>query len=147
MQAVGPETAFLFQLDQKKLEEQAPSVVVDLSQNMWDYRNRGKFNGVPVEEDAKQLLVNTSQQLQNALQPVSNVKTWTGYISPQNDDKKYLQEYAQIKQREIQGQIYIMSQDKQFCSSLNKFLLFVTYNEVQMGLNPRYRHLKESTNG
>lgn len=142
MQAVGPDTAFLFQQDQT--EEN--NLSVDLSQNMWEYRNRDKFNGIPVEEEARQLLVNSTQELDRALQPVSSIGTWVGYISPEEDDKKYLQEYNNIKQRQIQGEIYIISQDKQFCPSLNKFLLFVTYNEVQMGLNPRYKHLKEVSN-
>lgn len=141
MQAVGPESAFLFKQDQKPEDT---GLSVDTSQDMWEYRNRDRFNGVPVEEQARQLLVNNTQELQHALQPVSSIGTWVGYISPQQNDKKYLSEYNDIKQRQVQGQIYIISEDKQFCPSLNKFLLFVTYNEVQMGLNPRYKHLKET---
>lgn len=145
MQAVGPEAAFLFLQDEKQSEQKGLSV--DLSQNMWEYRNRDRFNGIPVQQQARKLLVNSTQQLDHALQPISSIGTWVGYISPQKEDEKYLSQYNAIKQKQVQGKIYIIAQDKQFCPSLNKFLLFITYDEVQMGLNPRYKHLKEVSDG
>lgn len=49
-------------------------------------------------------------------------------------------------QRETRHEIYILQQQIQFCPSLNKFLVFITYMNIELGLNPRYEHLKEENN-
>lgn len=146
MNPVGPDQEFSFTLPRQNQEEvQKPTV--DMSQQMWDYKNRGIYQGIPVEDEAKDLLVNSVDQLQQVLQPKTSAVVWTGYISPQEADQKYVKQYQEIKQKQVQGRISILHENTQFCPSLNKFLILITYMNVQLGLNPRYKHLKEGSNG
>lgn len=55
--------------------------------------------------------------------------------------------YGELKQKEADGLIYILQEQTQFCPSINKFLILLTYINVELGLNPRYSHLKEGSNG
>ena len=146
MTAVGPEDTALAPELQQKLQQES-QLSVDRSQQLWDYRNRNTFMGLPVAQQAQDLLVDKSAQLSKALQLNTKAGAWTGYISPLDQDKKYLQEYTQLKQKEQEGFIMILQENTQFCPSLNKFLVFITYMNVQLGLNPRYSHLKEDNNG
>lgn len=147
MQAVGPDTAEIKSQFEGVFPEPEGMPNVDMSNDFWDYRNRGKFFGVPVQQEAKNLLVDNMEELNKALQYRPNVKIWSGYISPQEQDKEYLQQYKNIKQAQAQGVVQVLQEQKQFCPSMNKFLVFVTYNEISVDLNPRFNHLKESING
>lgn len=144
MQAVGPENTFMAIQPQEPKEE---PVTVDRSQSLWDYRNRNTYNGMPVAPQARNLMVDNADQLNRALQPKGTSGVWVGYISPLDEDKQYLDSYAKLKEQETQGSIFILQENKQFCPSLNKILVFITYLKVQMDLNPRYEHLKEDKNG
>lgn len=139
---VGPEQAVF---DTQEQQQEVP--IVDMSQDMWDYKNRNTFAGMQLTDQAKNLMVNSREELQKALQPVTTSGVWTGYLSPDEADKQYVQKYAQLKQKQTQGQIQIVSQNLQFCPSLNKFLVLITYMNVHLGLNPRYQHLRENKNG
>ena len=140
----GPEDASLFDLLQ---EQQKSPVKVDMSQEMWDYKNRNVFEGIKVDPQAQNLLVNSTDELTRALQPKASAGVWTGYISPQEADKEYVKAYGELKQKEADGLIYILQEQTQFCPSINKFLILLTYINIELGLNPRYSHLKEGSNG
>ena len=142
MNAIGPDQA-VFDVQQQL--QDVP--IVDMSQQMWDYKNRDTFEGLQLTDEAKNLMVNSAEELQKALQPVTASNVWTGYLSPEESDKKYVQKYAEIKEMQTQNLIQITSETVQFCPSLNKFLVLITYVKVRLGLNPRYKHLKENTNG
>lgn len=142
MHSIGPQEALLMQLDQ----EQESALTVDTSQSMWDYRNKNTYNGIPVEQTAQDLKVNNAQQLQRALQLKQGVVVWTGYLSPQYDDKKSVQQYRDIRQKQAQGLIRVYSQDRQFCPQINKFLVLVTYASLSYQLNPRLEYLKQEQN-
>lgn len=116
---------------------------VDTSKQMWEYRNRGIYGGIPVKQDAKNLAVHTAQELTQALQLDVKACVWTGYISPQPEDAQNVKAFAQIKQREAAGQLIILEQNKQFCPGINKFLLLVIYNQTYFALNPRFQYLKQ----
>ena len=144
MTGIGPQSTNIPDIFAEQKQE--PNFTVDMSQNMWDYRNRGTFQGMPVGDQAKNLLVENAQQLNRALQPKGVAGVWTGYISPLDQDHKYLQEYTQLMQRESEGKVFFLQQNTQFCPSLNKFLVFITYLNIELDLNPRYSHLKEENN-
>ena len=116
---------------------------LDNSHQMWEYKNRGIINGVPVSQDAKNLLVNSIDQVKEALQPSYDIKVWSGYLSPQKEDKKYLEEYRQIMQKSVDSSIAILKQHQFFRADIGKVMVTITYAEVEMQLNPRYSHLKQ----
>lgn len=139
MQAVGPQEAVLFQVQ----EDQDKTLSVDMSQQMWDYRNNNVFNGIPVSQQARDLNVKDIQELQKALIIHTDVTVWTGYISPQSDDRQAVKQYQEIRQKQALGTVQVFSQDRQFCPGLNKFLVLITYASLSYDLNPRYEYLKQ----
>lgn len=143
MQSIGADKAKLAQpmywdIPQK---EQA---FIDRSQQLWEFKNRHTFRGSPVQQASQNLLSQNYKQIQQAMQPVGQTCVWTGYISPEQSDKNSLLEYSQLKRKEGNQQVYIITQDKQFCPSLNKFLILLTYCQLRYALNPRFDFLKES---
>lgn len=123
--------------------QQTSSLKLDTSQQMWEYKNRNKLNGFPVSQNASNLYVNNIEELKEALQPVYNIKVWTGYLSPQKQDERYVQEYRDLIQANCQSTIAILDESKHFRPDIGKIMLIITYAEVKMQLNPRYEHLKQ----
>lgn len=126
-------------------QERGTDISLDTSNTMWEYQNRQRFQGVPLTEEATNLYVNNTQQLEKALQPVYTVKVWTGYLSPQKQDKKYIQEYQNILQASVQSNVSILNEQKQFRSDIGKFMVVLTYAQQQMSLNPRFSYLKQES--
>lgn len=124
-------------------QQQTSGYKVDNSQQMWDYRNRNTLDGVPVTQDASNLLVNNIEEARQALETIYNVKVWSGYVSPEDADKKHREEYQQILQRSIDSEVQILNQSQYFRADLGKIMLVITYAQLQMDLNPRYAHLKQ----
>ena len=146
MKGIGADQTLL--ADQPYIDQAQLGLTVQNSQVMYDYKKNNTWNGVPVQDQARDLPIDNADLLIGALKLNQRAKVWTGYISPQESDRKYVEEYAQLKQSQSQGQLVIYTQDKQFCPSLNKFLILLTYAEVSYGLNERYKYLKEEdTNG
>lgn len=137
MQSVGPDQA-RFEQD-TQLQQ---TFAVDRSQQLWEFNTRHTVSGVPVNSQDTNIAIQKAQQLQQAFEPNVQLQVWTGYISPAQEDKQSLNKYTAIKRAESQRKAYIVSQDKQFCPTLNKFLILLVYCNVQMSLNPRYDFLR-----
>ena len=124
-------------------DQQISSLKVDNSQQMWEYKNRNRLNGYPVSQNASNLYVNNVDQLKEALQPVYDIKMWTGYLSPQKQDEKYIQQYRDIIQASCDSTINILEEEKHFRSDIGKVMVIMTYAQIKMQLNPRYEYLKQ----
>lgn len=146
MQSIGADKARLSGAMYWQQEDPLTSAV-DMSQQLWQFKNRHTFRGSPVQRESQNILTENYRQLQEAMQLIGQTKVWTGYISPQQADKDSLQQYSQLKKKEGNQQVYIITEDKQFCPSLNKFLVLITYCQLKYALNPRYDFLKENYNG
>lgn len=144
MQSVGPQdTRISLDIYENITGASVSAISADTSQQMWLYRNKNIFRGVPVSQEAADLPVNSIQELQSALQLSAVSKVWVGYISPAEQDIKYVQAYQELKQRQDKGQLIIVNQDRQFCSGLNKYMVLATYSEIAYQLNPRFQFLKQ----
>lgn len=126
--------------------QQKKALSVDMSQAMWKYRNLKQFAGIPLDQQAKDLPVDNLQQVQKALELKTDVKTWTGYLSPQSQDRQNVQHYNKIQQGLAKGTIRLFDQQKHFCSSVNKILVLITYGQLKYVLNPRYKYLRGQIN-
>lgn len=147
MDSVSAEKARIQESYLETIQEQfQPSISIDNSSAMWEYRNRGTIDGIPVSEDARHLYVNSMQQVRDATQLVMETHVWTGYISPKQQDKKTVKEYEDLLKQISNNQSIIIDQEKHFCADIGKLMLIITYADVKKTLHPRYAHLKEEVN-
>lgn len=122
--------------------EQNNTVSVDMSEAMWRYKNLNKIGDCPVEQQAQNLPLDSIDKIQRALVLQTTVKTWTGYLSPKEEDKQSVQQYNKIQQGLIDGSLSFIDQQKHFCSDLGKIMILITYGQLQYKLNQRYKYLK-----
>ena len=143
MQSIGPQDAFLYQSNNFFDSQDTPKPFSDNGTLMWEYLNEGSIRGIPVEPQAQGLSVSSAQDLQEALALQTDINVWTGYISPQEQDKTSLTQYQAIKNQELKGSFIIFSQQREFCPHQGKFLMLVIYGKMSYKLNPRFKYLKE----
>ena len=126
--------------DSRQLSNQ---VTVDMSQAMWRYKNLNLIGTLPVAEQAQNLPLDSIDKIQEVVQLSTTVKTWTGYISPQQQDKDSVLKYNEIQQGLTQGYLSLIDQQKHFCSDKGKLMVVLVYGQMLYKLNPRYKYLKE----
>lgn len=141
MTALGP-SDIVVQSTDRLIQNQA-GIAVDMSDALLVYRRQGLVDGVPVHDNAKDLLVDSQDQLRRALMLDQQIFTFLQWISPDTPQDKRLQ-YDLIQQRAIKGQYNIIEQIKQYDPSKSAFIVFVKYAKLTYTLNPRFQHLVES---
>lgn len=121
-----------------------PGLSVDMSQLLLTYRRQGTVDGVPVQDNARQLLVRSQQQLRKALRIQQQLYTFLQWISPDTPQQIRLQ-YDTIQQKALKGQYSIIQQIKQYDPAKSAFIVFVKYAKLTYTLNPRFEHLLQSS--
>lgn len=124
-------------------ESPEASISLDNSKAMWEYKNRAILDGIPVEDQAQHLFVDSVQEVRDATQTSFNIKVWSGYLSPKDEDKNDIDAYSKIMQDVAQNKCVILQQEKHFCPDLGKIMVLLIYAFVYKKLHPRYEHLKQ----
>lgn len=135
----------LIPMDMIQVQEK-DNITIDNSQAMWNYKNLNILGQYPVDKEAQNLPLDSIQKIQKALTLTTKVVSWTGYISPAQQDKPYLEQYDKIQQGLVEGRLRLIDQQKHFCSSIGKLMVFVTFGQMLYKLNPRYNYLKGQIN-
>lgn len=143
MQGISAEQTILPDFTLSEFSSVDNSLSIDMSEQMWKYKNLKEFKGCPVQSQAQDLPVESIDKLERALQLKTKVYTWTGYISPLDEDIQNVHQYNRIQQGLNEGKFSILDQQKHFCGSLNKILVLIVYNQLSYTLHPRYKYLKE----
>ena len=114
------------------------------NQLLWQYTKLGCVNGIPVDQSDRNLLFESDQSLLQALEVKPTIKTWAGWLSPQHSQA--VEQYRNIKQQQADGRMRIITQDKQYSTQKDAFLVILVYSQNKLKLSPRYDFYKQDTN-
>lgn len=118
-------------------DETEPGVLGgDSSSPLWEYMQLGRIAGVPVEESARGIHMETSDMLESAFYLDRRPRMLLVALSP--DDPEGQRQYSELLDRVHDGTAAIIDEERQFDAAHARFIVLVRYNELTYRLHPRF---------
>lgn len=112
---------------------------------LWSYHNEGKIYGYPVLEEDRDLAIERDEEILQKFEPKREAHSEMFWMSP--DDEESIKRYDNILKMVTDGTINIIEENKQYDASRGAYLVWIRYDKVWFQLHPRFRQLREDTNG
>lgn len=109
--------------------------------SLWEYHELNRINGIPVAEEDQKAPIDKPDVLSMAF--VEDVKPRSAVLWISPDDTEALKKYQEIWDMVYDHRARIISEDKQYDQTKNKFMVWIRYEEVVCRLHPRFQFLKE----
>lgn len=113
--------------------------------DLWEYHEQHRIHGVPVAEEDRKAPIDKPDVLRMAF--VEDVKPHSVILWMSPEDEESQRKYQEIMDMVYDHRARIISEDKQYDTTKNKFMVWIRYEELECRLHPRFQFLKEKTNG
>ena len=107
---------------------------------LWEYREEGTINGIPVDAGDCGLMIDKEELLNVAFELQRIPRSLVVYISPEHEEGK--RQYDKLLDMVAHGKVVIVDEMKQYDQSKGCFVVWTVYEEVQYKLHKRYEYLR-----
>lgn len=109
--------------------------------SLWLYQTQGRIYGIPVEDSARSLKIDSDEMLDTVFQLDRRPKSLLLALAP--GEQSALDEYDRLLDKVYNGTASILSEDRQFDQVNGRFIVWVRYEELKYVLHPRFSYLRE----